>query len=169
MAAAETGGEMSTPIERTLNYGIRILHTPTKTTWCIHCNLFVPNEDPYNFEAHEALCPYAAIASLVEDRDEYRKRMHMAETKVMSRDQIIKQLSETELAKDVAGLEEQLADAKDVLKAYPALVEVLRGELADCRQAYLRLEKWASMWSLQLGGASWQALADWQRKRLGTH
>jgi hypothetical protein len=95
--------------------------------------------------------------------------MHMAETKVMSRDQIIKQLSETELAKDVAGLEEQLADAKDVLKAYPALVEVLRGELADCRQAYLRLEKWASMWSLQLGGASWQALADWQRKRLGTH
>ena len=137
---------MSTPIERTLNYGIRILHTPTKTTWCIHCNLFVPNEDPYNFEAHEALCPYAAIASLVEDRDEYRKRMHMAETKVMSRDQIIKQLSETELAKDVARLEEQLA---------------------DCRQAYLRLENYMIQLPMTHAEAgAWEELADCQRKRL---
>ena len=98
MAAAETGGEMSTAIERSEEQ-----REMTLAEWV--------DQLPQRHLARKE------FAALVEDRDEYRNRMHMAETKVMSRDQIIKQLSETELAKDVARLEEQLADARRALLA----------------------------------------------------
>jgi hypothetical protein len=72
----------------------------------------------------------------------------------------------------ITNLEVGLEDAKDVLKAYPALVEVLRGELADCRQAYLRLEKFAHhmAWLTEVDymdrDDGFAELLPWQRERL---
>ncbi len=70
-------------------------------------------------------------AKLEADLEERTKQFHLAETKVMSREAIIEQLSETELAKDVTRLEaenEALIEIKRVAKLY---LEYGEPELAD--------------------------------------
>lgn len=56
-------------IEQTLSHGIRWLQfgRDKSAPWCIHCNQFLSEDNPYDLESHAHLCPYAALASLVDE------------------------------------------------------------------------------------------------------
>ena len=57
----------------------------------------------------------AHIDQLEAERDECNNRYHMAEAKVLSRDALLKQLSETQLAQDVTKAEAENAALKRLL------------------------------------------------------
>lgn len=75
------------------------------------------------------------VAKLEADLEERAKQFHLAKAKVMSREAIIEQLSETELAKDVTRLEGVLEKIKRAAMLY---LEHGEPELADELEALLK-------------------------------
>ena len=68
------------------------------------------------------------VAQLEAERDGYRTQYHMAEVKVLSRDALLEQLSEEQLTKDVAQLEEENAA---LLEALQNITYIVKGSKAQ--------------------------------------